>query len=71
MNGTFSRVFLAYPLIIPVVFGALAMIFPTFFYFDQETGRVTISFTTEQLYWAVGAGYGAIAAVFAKWGIKR
>lgn len=69
MNGVSSRVFLAYPLAIPAIFTILALIFPTFFYYNE--GRVTISFTTEQAVWAVGSGYATIAGIFAKWGIKK
>lgn len=69
MNGTFARVFGAYPLIIPAIFAALATIFPTFFYLNE--GRVTISFEVDQAVWAFGSGYLAIAGVFAKWGIKK
>ncbi len=71
MKGTLSRVFLAYPLAIPLAFGALALLFPAYVAYDDATGRVNITFTVQELAGAFAAGYAVIAGIFAKWGIKR
>lgn len=71
MNGTLTRVFAAYPLAIPAVMVVLASLFPGYVMFDETAGRVTLTFTLAELGAAVAGGYGLIAAVFAKWGIKR
>jgi hypothetical protein len=71
MFPTLTRVFAAYPLAIPLAFGALAFLFPAFVTYDDVTGRITITFTAQQAGAAVALGYGVIAGVFAKWGIKR
>lgn len=71
MNGTLARVFAIYPIAIPAVFLALSTAFPGYLLFDQESQRVTLTFTVPQLVGAVGGGYVLIWGIFAKWGIKR
>jgi hypothetical protein len=71
MKGTLTRVFLAYPMALPLILGALAFFFPGYFSFDDATQRFTFSATVPEMIAAVGASYGFIAGVFAKWGIKK
>lgn len=71
MNGTFTRVFAAYPLAFPVVFSLLASAYPGTFSHNASTDVYTINFTLAQLSAAAAGSYAVIWGVFAKWGIKR
>jgi hypothetical protein len=68
MNGSWFRVIAVYPLILPAAFAGAAYLFPAYFYFNEEAGSLTFTITVEQAVAAFGAGYAAIAGVFAAWG---
>ncbi len=70
MKGAWLRVLAVYPLLIPTAFTAAAYFFPTYFFFNQEAGSLTVTITVEQAVAAVGSGLAASAAIFAKWGKK-
>lgn len=71
MNGTLTRVFMAYPMAFPLVFSALAAAYPGTFSHDDATGVYSVHFTLEQMTKAAVGSYILIAGVFAKWGIRR
>lgn len=71
MKGTLTRVFALYPMALPMAFVILSTLFPGYVAYDEVAQRVTITFTLAEVGAAVALAYGFIAAVFAKWGIKR
>lgn len=71
MNGTSLRVFLAYPMALPMAFLALSFFFPSYFMYDEASQRFTFTATVPELIAAISAAYAFIAGVFAKWGIKK
>lgn len=71
MKGTLARVFALYPMALPMAFIVLSTMFPGYIGYDDSTQRVTVTFTLAEIGAALAMAYGLIAAVFAKWGIKR
>jgi hypothetical protein len=78
MKAVWARVYLFYPLAIPVAITMVSMaaawlstMFPEYFMWEAEAQRITMSVTAPEFVAGVVAGLAAIFGVFTKFGIKK
>jgi hypothetical protein len=78
MKAVWARVYLFYPLAIPVAVTMVSMaaawlatMFPAYFLWEAEAQRITMSVTVPELVAGVVAGLAAIFGVFKKFGTDK